>query len=1092
MGWVASAAALAVAAPSGGGVEGYLRQPDVHGAKVVFVAEGDLFVGPSTGGLARRLTSHAGPESTPHFGPAGERVAYVGRREGVPDLYRVDANGGEPTRLTWDGLPKAVVGWTPDGRILLRNRRYVTLPGVELAAVDPNTGAQERIPLFRAAEGAFGPAAESQAPWTLYFTRPRRQSSRTKGYRGGWMQRIWQWRPGDPRARPVTPDDAPARGPMVVGDRLFHSSDRGGTPNLWSTDLSGDDLKQHTRFEGIGVRETGTDGRTIVLRVGADLYLWDPASDDEPEPIPLTLSTDLDHRRRRFTDEVWPNLRSAALAPDGSRVVLTIRGAAYVVPAGIGRTIRLHSKELGRLREVRFLGTEGNELVAFSDGLDGELDLVVLSSRGIGPAERLTEYGPGFRDQLTPSPDGQRIAFRDRAHRLHLYDRPRDVSIVVDRSDIGSFSDLAWSRDSRWLAYVAVEPNHMRTVRLFDTKTGRRGTVSSPRTDSHTPAFDPEGQHLYFLTDRNLVSSVPSPWGTFQPEPYFDERTFIVGLPLSGPERSPFDPADELHPGEKEDADGGDDAGGGSNGRSEGPHLTAPVQLGGAFDRLFRVPVPPDNYRDLTVAHGRLFATRTETPYGGKKELVTVEIRPRDRKGPELKTVASDITGYALSPDLKILLLREKESLRVIPAAEKLPDDLAPHTVDLSGVHLEVDPKFEWQHMFHEAWRLQRDYFYDPGLHGVDWAAVRRRYLPLVDRVSDRQELNDLIAQMVSELGALHTFVFGGDVREDRTEMPFGHLGARLERVPDGFRIDHVYVADPDRMDLRSPLAEPSAGIREGDLILAVNGASTREVFDVGALLQGTAGRPIRLRLRRGDREWSALVTPSTAKEDSDLRYAEWEYTRRLRVEELSRGQIGYVHLRSMGRDDIGAWARQFHPVQNAAALIIDVRNNRGGNIDSWILEKLLRKAWFWWKPRNARPLPNMQSAFRGHMIVLVNERTASDGEAFAEGFRRLGLGPVYGVRTWGGEIWLSYNTGLVDGGMASVAQIGVYGPEGAWLIEGYGVEPDVVVRNDPHRAFAGEDALLDRAVDDLLEKLAADPRPIPSPPPYPDHNRRR
>jgi tricorn protease len=374
-------------------------------------------------------------------------------------------------------------------------------------------------------------------------------------------------------------------------------------------------------------------------------------------------------------------------------------------------------------------------------------------------------------------------------------------------------------------------------------------------------------------------------------------------------------------------------------------------------------------------------------------------------------------------------------------------------------------------------------------MHGVDWKAVRAKYEPLVDRITDRDELSDLLGQMVSELSALHIFVFGGDLRGGSDDVWPGTLGARLERdePAGGFKVARIYQSDPDRPERRSPLARPEVDVHEGDVIDQVNGAPVLSVPAIEALLRGEAGRQVRLHVKPASGPArDVIVVPLGRREAFNLRYDDWEYTRRMAVEHASDGHIGYVHLRAMGPEDIAQWTREYYPVFNRDGLIIDVRHNNGGNIDSWLLGRLLRKAWFYWQPRVGRPYWNMQYAFRGHVVVLINENTASDGEAFAEGFRRLGLGKLIGTRTWGGEIWLSGDNGLVDRGIATAAEYGVYGPEGAWLIEGHGVDPDIVVDDLPHATFGGADAQLDAAVKYLQDQIRTEPVPVPPAPPYP------
>jgi tricorn protease len=376
-------------------------------------------------------------------------------------------------------------------------------------------------------------------------------------------------------------------------------------------------------------------------------------------------------------------------------------------------------------------------------------------------------------------------------------------------------------------------------------------------------------------------------------------------------------------------------------------------------------------------------------------------------------------------------------------------------------------------------------------MHGLDWPSMLKKYQPLVDRVTNRAELSDLVEQMVGELSALHTFVGGGDNRKGPDEIAPAALGATLARdeAAGGYRIDHIYRADPDFPDRLSPLARPGVGIKDGDVIEAVNGVPTLSVADPAVLMRNNAGKQalLRVKSKESGKSGEVIVVPISAEQETNLRYEEWEYTRRLAVEEAAKGEIGYVHLRAMGGGNYSEWARHFYPVFNRKGLIIDVRHNRGGNIDSWILEKLLRKAWFYWQPRVGNPAWNMQYAFRGHVVVLCNERTASDGEAFAEGFRRLGLGKLIGTRTWGGEIWLSVDSWLVDNGVASAAETGVYGPEGKWLIEGHGVDPDIVVDNPPHATFSGEDSQLQAAVKYLQEQIRLHPVQVPHAPPYPD-----
>jgi tricorn protease len=482
-----------------------------------------------------------------------------------------------------------------------------------------------------------------------------------------------------------------------------------------------------------------------------------------------------------------------------------------------------------------------------------------------------------------------------------------------------------------------------------------------------------------------------------------------------------------------------------------------------------------------------LLWTARDVGFGAKAHLKQLEITNKDAKP---KTLVEDVKDWELSLDGKKLLIRKGDAFHVIAADTSAPAKLE-EKVNLEGWTFTITPREEWRQIYTESWRMMRDYFYDRGMHGLDWPEMHRKYLPLIDRVSDRAELSDVIYEMVGELSTLHIFVSPGDRRESPDQVVPASLGARLVRDEGagGWRVDHIYRADPDYPDQFAPLVQPGVEVGIGDIITAINGRSALSVAHPAVLLRNQAGKQVLLEVKPhdGGAARSVIVKPISAEREAGLRYDEWELTRRERVEDLGKGQLGYVHLRAMGAGDIAQWARGFFPVFQRQGLIIDVRNNRGGNIDSWILEKLLRKAWFYWQPRVGEPYWNMQFAFRGHIAVLCNERTASDGEAFTEGFKRLGLGKVFGTRTWGGEIWLSAERWLVDSGMATAAEYGVYGPEGAWLIEGHGVDPDFVVDNLPHATFDGSDAQLEAAVKHLQDLIAKDPRPVPPAPKYPD-----
>jgi tricorn protease len=1064
---------------------GYYRFPAIHGDTVVFAAEGDLWRVGRQGGVATRLTTHPGEESLPAISPDGRTIAFSAKYEGPNEVYTMPVDGGLPVRRTFEGESAKVAGWTPGGEILYATQYYSGLPNAQLVRLDPVTGRRRLVPLAQASEGSYTPDGK-----TLFFTRFAFQGSHTKRYRGGTAQSLWRFRDGDAEASPLTADfPGTSKEPMAWNGRVYFVSDRDGTMNLWSMDEQGRDLRQHTVHRGWEVASPDLSAGRIVYQLGADLRIFDVAANQDA-PLPVRLVSDFDQMRETWVKKPMEFLTAAELSPQGDRVVLTARGQVFVVPVKNGRIVEVTRKPGVRYREARFL-PDGKNVVAFSDE-SGEVEIWKFPANGVGKPEQLTADGKILRWEAVPSPDGHWIAHHDKDQQLWLFDTKTRKQTRIAASTTGEFQDLAWSPDSRWLAWSVPAPNTFNRILLYRVETGAIVPLTTDRFNNWSPAWSRDGRWIYFLSDRHLKTLVPSPWGPRQPDPFLTATTQIFGVALKKDARSPFQPPDELHPPKQERKEDGEDDEEENATKEKETQEKAPkveIDLDGLQGRLFEVPVPPGNYASLAANEERLFWLSGEP---GTADAATALLSLAfDSEATEPATVMEEIEDFRLSADGKKLLVAKEEQLYVFDAGESGPDDLEKAKLDLSAWTFTVNPREQWQQMFREAWRLERDYFYDRKMHGVDWPAMLEKYRPLSLRVTSRGELNDLLAQMVSELSALHTFVRGGAQRKGEDEIEVASLGALLARdeAAGGWRVERLYRSDPDVPSAAGPLAAPGVNVEEGDVIESVNGIPALSTVDPGVLLRNQAEKQVLLRVKDGKAKKSrdVVVTPISPEKAADLRYGDWEYSRRLAVEEKGKGEIGYLHLRAMGADDYTSWARDFYPAYNRQGLIIDVRNNEGGNIESWLIAKLMRKAWFWWQPRVGEPISNMQYAFRGHLAVLANEGTSSDGEAFAEGIKRLGLGKVFGTRTWGGEIWLTSSNVLVDKGIATAAEFGVYGPEGIWLIEGHGVDPDVVVDNLPHATFKGEDAQLDAAIRYLQEKIKAEPVPVPQAPAYPN-----
>ena len=1077
--WLAcfSFPALAADAPT----LGYYRSPAVHGESVVFTAEGDLWRVPLAGGVAQRLTSHTGEESRAAISPDGKWIAFSASYDGPVEVYVMPFAGGLPRRLTWEGLRANVAGWTPQGEVLYATRRGSTLPATQLCRVDPKTGRRQPIPLAQAAEGAYDGG-------TLVFTRFDQNISFTKRYRGGTMQQLWTWS-GSGEARPLMPgDSAVSKDPMVWKDRIYFIADRDQVMNLWSVRKDGTDARPLTHHRDFDVQSASLDGGRIVYQLGADLRVFDVERGTDAA-LPVTLASDYDQTRERWLKSPMEYASTVHASPDGDRVAITARGQVYVMPAKSGRRVIATHVPGVRWRQARFL--DAKTLVALSDE-SGEVEFWKLPANGVGEPAALTRGAKVLRWDGVPSPDGRWLAHYNKDQELWLLEvaTGKDDRIAVSEQ-WGDFQDLTWSSDSRWLAYVRPAGTWMSQIGLYDVQRRAHTIVTSERWDSYSPAFSPDGKWLWFLSDRTFRSVVPSIWGSRQPDPFFDRQTKIYGLALHRSFRSPFEPADELHPagddaGSKDSKEAKDKDAGKAAKTAKPAASTVAIDLDGIETRLIETPVAAGNLGNLLTDGKNLFWLEADTTPERNLALRAIAI---GRDGDDPVTVMKEVRSVELTSDRKKLLVRKGDALYVIDAAAKAPSELDKAKVDLADWSVPFDPRIEWRQMFTEAWRLERDYFYDRKMHGVDWKAMLAKYRPLAERVTDRGELSDVFGQMMGELSALHTYVYGGDARKGADQAEPGTLGAVLERDESagGYRIVHRYETDPDQPDKLGPLARPGLDVREGDVIQAINGVATLSVVDPAALLRNQADKQVLFRVARsGGEARDVIVQPASQAKETDLRYTAWEYERRRRVDRLSNGRIGYVHLRAMGPNDMAQWERDYFPVFQREGLIIDVRNNRGGNIDSWILGKLLRRAWMYWQPRVGHPVANMPFAFQGKIAVIVNENTISDGEAFAEGFRRLGLGKVVGVRTWGGEIWLSSDNFLVDRGIATAAETGVYAPEGVWLIEGHGVDPDIVVDNPPHATFEGEDAQLDATVKHLLEEIGRVPVHVPAAPAYP------
>lgn len=1103
---LAAIAAVLCATSAWAGTSGFYRQPALHGDQVYLVAEGDLWHVGTQGGEAQRLTTHNGQETQPAVSPDGQWLAFTGQYDGGTEIYLMPVAGGPPKRLTWEGGGMRVWGFTAAGEVLYTG--LDSRPGSQLFAVDVKSGQRRQLPVGQASDAAL--SADGR---TLYFTRSGLRSDNARQYRGGAIARLWVMDLMDKsEAKPLIAEGNNDRRPLPyrVGgaERIAFLSDRDGTVNLWSVNAQGGDLRQHTAHKGWDIRHASIDGSRVVYALGADLYLVDLAQSAAPTKLDISLGGDFDQQRERWIKKPQDFLTDTSFAPNGERVLLAARG--HLATQGVQqlRRAELPQPSDGRCKKGEF-SSDSKSVFATCD-FSGETEIWRFAANGTGQPERITSGATTQRQQLLPSPDGRWLAHTDKEGRVYLTDLKAKTTKEIARAGLGDPPQLqGWSPDGQALAWtLSLRQPDRSQLQLYSTADGRTHTLTSDRYDSNAAAFSPDGQWLYFASNRNFATTGNgSPWGDRNTGPFLGFRSKLYALALQPGLRSPFAPKDELESATEKKAD---------EQRAEDKKATdkdpterkadskddkdkkpaadkkgkPTIQFEGLAERLYELPVAAGSYRALRVDGKRLWFL--DQDLDRKSQLKSIAI---DNQGGPAEILAQDVRSYDLSADGKKLMVVRNQGqnapeILIVEAAPKLPADLSKLTVRWSDWQIATQPRAEWKQMFADAWRMHRDHFYDVKMHGVDWAAVRAKYEPLVDRVTDRFELADLMGQMVSELGALHSQVGPGDTRPAPDEPGLAGLGGRFSRGPEGWRIDAIYAFEAELPSEAPPLAAPGLRLKVGDIITTINGRPTADAPHLLELLRGQAGRQVLLEVKQASsgKTVQRIVTPVAQTRENQLRYNDWRVSRARAVEQAGQGRIGYVHLRAMGPADIADFVREFYAASDRDGLIIDVRYNNGGNIDSWILEKLLRRAWAFWQPRSPAGSPvyaNMQNVYRGHTVVLMNEDTYSDGETFAEGFKRLKIGPVIGKRSSGAGVWLSDQNRLIDNGIMRAAESGQMDAEGRFLIEGVGVTPDIEVDNLPRATAMGHDAQLDAALAELKRRIAADPIAVVKPGPY-------
>lgn len=1099
--WMTSGAALAQAQAGPVQPTLMLRQPAVSQQHLAFVYAGDLWLADRSGANARRLTGHAASEFAPRFSPDGRRIAFSASYDGNTDVYVIGLDGGTPTRLTWHPAPDVVNGWSPDGqRVLFASPREVlNNRSNQLYEVGLQGGYEKQVMKAVAYEGAWSPDGRRLAyrPYRAAYV----AESGWRQSRGGTTPPVWIMDMASQQWEQIPHVNATDSAPVWAGGEVVFISDRAdGAANLFAFNPATKALRQLTRETQWDVRSVDAQGSTLVYEAGGvikQLDLTGPAG-GAPQVLPISLAAVAPQVRPQWRD-AGKALTSARLSATGKRVVVSARGEVFTVPVKDG-SVRNLTETAGVREKDALWSADGRQVAYLSDAPGMRHELVLAAQDGLGAKERFPLPKAGYFTLLEWSPDGRHVVLQD--NHLNLYrlslasvpggaPRGQLVKVATDvrRGGLG----VTFSPDSRWLAYTSSGDNYFGRIWLHEIATGRNHAVTDGLAHAGTPAFSPKGDLLYFTASINTGPSAVGLDLSTQERP---RRAGLYALVLAADGKSPLAPKPGDEDGKKDagkdekkddkKADAGKDEKSDAkkddkkDARPAEPVKPIKVDLDGLAERVVALPVAERNYDGLAVAaDGALFYLQRPQP-GASNEApqaerrATAELWRFDFEERKAKQLRGGVADFSFSEDRKKLLLTlAGGKLEVGEATEKL--DSKP--LDLAGLRMRVDLRAEWKQIFDEAWWMQKEFFYDPGMHGLDWQAVYDRYLPQLAHVQRREDLNDLLVQMIAELQVGHNRLGGGDVHQE-TPVAVGLLGADFTIEQGRYRIARLYAGDRLNPHLRAPLAAAGLGVKEGDFILAIGGHELRADTNLYALLENTVGRQVVVSIARdaaavtGQGRRDIVVEPIA--NDGLLRRWAWIEGNRQYVQKKTGGKVAYVYMPDTAGQGFEHFNRMFFAQVDKQALIVDDRRNGGGQAANYVTELLARPYLGSWKDRDGLVFDTPGGAIYGPKAMLIDQDAGSGGDFMPYAFKRTGLGPLIGKRTWGGLIGISVNPPLIDGGFVTVPYFRFFTPEGEWRIENEGVAPDQDVELDPAAVNRGEDSQLDAAIADVMKRLDA------------------
>jgi tricorn protease len=1067
-----------------------LRFPTASRDAIVFSYAGDLYTVSIQGGLARKLTSDVGNELFARFSPDGKTIAFTGQYDGNTEVYTIPAEGGIPKRLTYTatlgrdevsdrmGPNNIVMTWKPDNSgVVYRSRKtsFNDFKG-QLYIANINGGLSTELPF------SVGGFCSYNADMTkLAMNQVFREFRTWKYYRGGMADDIHIYDFATGQMENITNNNSQDIIPMWHGNKIYYLSDRDRTMNLFEYDVITKLTRKVTTYTEFDIKFPSLGNGVIVYENGGFIYAYDLNTSTSTK-VNITISDDAVVGRNEWVDAAsYIESGDFDLGPDGNRMAMTARGDIWTLPSKEGITRNLTKTPGVHERSVAW--SPDGQYVAYISDATGEDEIYIQKQDGSEAATKLTSNADTYKYSLTWSPDSKKILWDDKKLRLQYVDVSSKTVSMVDQANSWEHGANGWSPDGKWITFTKNDDDGRSKVYLHEVATKKTTQVTDNWYEAIDGTFSPDGKYLYFISNRDFN---PTYSNTEWNHSYADmSKVYLMTLAKATP--SPFGPKNDEVSIKKDttavEAKTDDKAKAKDKAKEEAkpaePKMKPMVvDLDGITDRVVALPLSAGNYYGLSAVDDAIYymANSTSSP-ATKLKVYNI----KDKKEAEV----GEFNSYIISVDRKKMLLQKGRDFAVVD----LPKDKAnmDKKVDMSNTKVLVDRKQEWHQIYNEAWRQMRDFFYDPGMHGVDWMAMKQKYAPLVPYVNHRADLSYIIGELIGELNVGHAYVGGGDFpKPERIQM--GLLGAQLSRDASGYyKIDKIMKGENWMSATRSPLTEVGVDVKEGEYILAINGVSTKNANDIYELLVNTANKTTEITTNsKPDMAGSkkSLVVPTN--DEGDLYYLNWVRKNIDYVTAKTNGQVGYIHVPDMSSAGLNEFVKYFYPQLNKKALIIDDRGNGGGNVSPQILERLARKPVFFDLPRNTTvPVPDPALAF-GPKVMLVDQYSASDGDIFPYRFRANGLGKIIGRRTWGGVVGIRGSLPFIDGGFLNRPEFAGYDVEGkTWPLEGHGIDPDIVVINNPADEYKGMDAQLDRAIEVILEELKTF-KGIPAVPPYP------